>query len=287
MNFFRTGRVPDYAGAMRSILTALFVFLVAPPCLISQKAEADLRARLIDKPLYLRGEWGADKLAFDAAGHPEKTLAPVSFTLAGVDIRSVKLTSKGLVLGGQRVGLEFEKDVPKRVRLEGMTIRIKNPVDGDFTAALNAIFVDGLADLVPQLPPYWQIFAQKHLASPDAPAAPVRDSTLSAATVAKQPAGTAKPRRVGGGVTPPRLATKVDPEFSETARAMKYSGIVLVNLIVDKEGKPNHLQILRPLGLGLDEQALAAVSRYTFQPAMEGESPVAVELNVEVNFQIF
>jgi protein TonB len=68
---------------------------------------------------------------------------------------------------------------------------------------------------------------------------------------------------------------------------MKYSGVVLVNLIVDAEGMPSHLQILRPTGLGLDEQALAAVSRYTFQPAMLHGKPVAVELNVEVNFQIF
>jgi protein TonB len=37
----------------------------------------------------------------------------------------------------------------------------------------------------------------------------------------------------------------------------------------------------------LDEQAVAAVSQYTFQPAMENGAPVVVELNVEVNFQIF
>jgi protein TonB len=50
---------------------------------------------------------------------------------------------------------------------------------------------------------------------------------------------------------------------------------------------PNHLQIVHATGLGLDEQALAAVSQYTFQPAMRNGSPVAVELNIEVNFQIF
>ena len=68
---------------------------------------------------------------------------------------------------------------------------------------------------------------------------------------------------------------------------MKYSGIVVVNLVLDASGKPDRVQILRPAGLGLDEEAVAAVSQYTFQPAMEGGVPVAVELNVEVNIEFF
>jgi TonB family protein len=282
---------------MRLILTALLAFLVAPSCLVAQKTEADLRTRLIDKPLYLRGEWGADTLAFDDAGHLVGAVAPVPFTLAGVDVRSAKLTAKELVLEGQRVGLEFDKDVPKRVGLvvreksgktspEEVTIRIQTPADGDFTAGLDAIFTESIADLVPQLPPFWQRFAQQHLLPPGASAAPVADSGPAVGGVL-QPPTTARPRRIGGGVTQPQLLTKVDPAFGEAARAMKYSGIVLVDFVVDAEGMPSHFRILHPVGLGLDEQAVAAVSQYTFQPAMENGAPVVVELNVEVNFQIF
>jgi TonB family protein len=283
---------------MRCALTALLVFLVLPSCLVAQKTEADLRTRLLKKPLYLRGEWNSDKLAFDAAGHPDKTLPPVSFTLAGVDIRSVKLTAKELVLDGQRVGLEFDKDVPKRVGLvvrdstggtspQTMTIRIQTPTDGDFTAALDAIFVDSLADLVPQFPSYWQAFAQEHLLPPGTSAAPAHDAAPAAAAGTEQPAGTAKPFKMGGPISNPRLLTHVDPGFDNTARAMKYTGTVLVNFMVDATGKTSHFRILHPVGLGLDEQALAAVSQYTFEPAKENGVPVAVELNVEVNFQIF
>jgi protein TonB len=39
--------------------------------------------------------------------------------------------------------------------------------------------------------------------------------------------------------------------------------------------------------MGLDEKALEAVRQYKFKPAMENGKPVLVELNVEVNFQIF
>jgi protein TonB len=47
------------------------------------------------------------------------------------------------------------------------------------------------------------------------------------------------------------------------------------------------VNILHPAGLGLDENAVGAVEQYTFKPAMQDGKPVAVELNVEVNFQIF
>jgi len=41
------------------------------------------------------------------------------------------------------------------------------------------------------------------------------------------------------------------------------------------------------VGMGLDEKAIEAVKQYKFRPAMEGGKPVLVELNIEVNFQIF
>ena len=45
--------------------------------------------------------------------------------------------------------------------------------------------------------------------------------------------------------------------------------------------------LFRSVGMGLDEKAVEAVKQYKFKPAMEGGKPVTVELNIEVNFQIF
>jgi protein TonB len=94
-------------------------------------------------------------------------------------------------------------------------------------------------------------------------------------------------RKIGGGVSSPELIFKVDPEFSEEARKAKFMGIVLVNLIVDQNGNPQNVHVLRGVGMGLDEKAVAAVKQYKFRPAKEGGKPVAVELNVQVDFQIF
>jgi len=94
-------------------------------------------------------------------------------------------------------------------------------------------------------------------------------------------------RRIGGGVSSPILVTQVEPEFSEEARKAKFQGLVTVTLVVDSNGDPKNVRVLRGVGMGLDEKAVEAVRQYKFKPAMENGKPVAVQLNVEVNFQIF
>lgn len=94
-------------------------------------------------------------------------------------------------------------------------------------------------------------------------------------------------RKIGGGVSTPIVIHSVPPEYSPEAKAAKTEGIVLVNLIVDQQGIPQNVHVVRGLGNGLDEKAVEAVSQYRFKPAMENGSPVRVELNVEVNFKFF
>jgi periplasmic protein TonB len=93
-------------------------------------------------------------------------------------------------------------------------------------------------------------------------------------------------KQVGGGVSAPVLLYKVEPEFTEEARKAKLSGNVLVNLWVDEKGNPVHVHVVRGLGMGLDERAVAAVKLYRFKPAMENGKPVVVEMNVDVVFTI-
>jgi protein TonB len=95
------------------------------------------------------------------------------------------------------------------------------------------------------------------------------------------------PRRIGGGVSAPQVIFQVEPEFSEEARKAKVAGNVLVNLWVDTNGNPSHVHVIRGVGMGLDDKAVEAVRQYKFKPAMENGKPVLVELNIEVNFQIF
>lgn len=86
---------------------------------------------------------------------------------------------------------------------------------------------------------------------------------------------------------PPKVLTRVDPNFSEEARKKKISGNVMVSLIVDEQGLPTDVTVVRGVGHGLDEQAIKAVRQYRFRPAMKDGKPVAQHIDIDVNFQIF
>lgn len=93
--------------------------------------------------------------------------------------------------------------------------------------------------------------------------------------------------QVGGAVRAPIAIYTPDPEFSEEARKAKFSGNVIVSLIVSADGKPRNVHVLRGVGMGLDEKAVEAVQQYKFKPALKDGKPVAVYVNIDVTFQIF
>lgn len=93
---------------------------------------------------------------------------------------------------------------------------------------------------------------------------------------------------LGAGDTAPSIVYSVDPEFSDEARRNKFQGICLVTLIVNEHGDPVNPHVVRPLGMGLDENAIAAVKKYKFRPAMKGgRIPVAMQITIEVNFRLY
>lgn len=92
--------------------------------------------------------------------------------------------------------------------------------------------------------------------------------------------------RIGGGVSPPAVVFKVEPEYSEEARKAKFQGSVLLSIIVDASGKPRDVRVTRTCGLGLDEKAVEAVMKWRFRPGLKDGKPVPVVATVEVNFRL-
>jgi alkaline phosphatase D len=91
--------------------------------------------------------------------------------------------------------------------------------------------------------------------------------------------------KIGGGVTPPQLVKHVEANFADEALRARVRGLILIGMIVEKDGIPSHVHVIRGLGHGLDEKAVESVTQYRFKPAMMNGAPVRVEVNVEVNFQ--
>jgi TonB family protein len=92
--------------------------------------------------------------------------------------------------------------------------------------------------------------------------------------------------RIGGGVSAPVPTVRPEPEYSEEARAAKWQGAVLLQLVVDPSGVPQNIQVVRPLGLGLDQKAIEAVQKWRFRAGLKDGQPVPVMANIEVNFRL-
>ena len=91
---------------------------------------------------------------------------------------------------------------------------------------------------------------------------------------------------VGGDVASPLLIRKVEPSYTEKARDAKLEGSVMLSIEIWEDGKPHNIQVLRGIGMGLDEQAVEAVEQWEFKPGTKNGKPVRVLAQVQVTFRL-
>jgi TonB family protein len=92
--------------------------------------------------------------------------------------------------------------------------------------------------------------------------------------------------RAGGEISAPSPIYKVEPEYSQEARDARLQGTVVLRAVIDADGRPGEIRVLRPLGMGLDEKAIEAVSQWRFRPGVKDGQPVPVQANIEINFRL-
>jgi TonB family protein len=91
---------------------------------------------------------------------------------------------------------------------------------------------------------------------------------------------------VGGSITPPRPVYSPEPQYTEQARKSNLQGTCTLGLIVEKDGYPCNIRVLKGIGMGLDENAIETVKTWKFEPAIKDGQPVRVEIAVEVSFHL-
>jgi TonB family protein len=100
------------------------------------------------------------------------------------------------------------------------------------------------------------------------------------------------------GVVGPKAIYAPNPEFSDKARSKKVSGTCVFSVVVDTKGNPQDIQLVKSIGDGLnpklrsaaaslDQNAMAAVHQYRFEPAKLKGIPVPYRVNIEVTFRIY
>jgi protein TonB len=91
--------------------------------------------------------------------------------------------------------------------------------------------------------------------------------------------------QVGGIIKPPERIHYVAPVYSQLALDAKIQGSVKLKCTIDEMGRVVGMQVVKSLPL-LDESALDAVSQWRYKPTLLNGVPVAVSMEVTVDFRI-
>ena len=333
----------------------------APAGQAGEITEAELRAKLVGRPLFLRGLYLDETLHFNMNGDLIGQSPKGSFTLCGVFVDHVRLTKKTLELEGVRFGVHFEGEAPweeqstsfdriqitpkkkhQVIEIDRQLVVIPKKKDekaaekkkpeaaapevgaaqggsaasgnsDETTAAasssdsasqnqgagnsvtmvngkelppgattspaeaaerlrkaIDKIFAPDLdGKMVAEMPAYWQYFYQ---AQESHKWLEPTDQTLV---------------HPGPGVDGPKLLKNVVPESNDFAQKGEVAGVASYKVILDPQGKILAVAVYRPIGFGLDENAVAAIEKSTFAGAVKDGKPVASVIDVAVNFRIY
>ena len=91
--------------------------------------------------------------------------------------------------------------------------------------------------------------------------------------------------RVGASMKPPKRIKYVEPEYPAVALPSHVHGTVLIEATIGADGKVQDAKVLLSIPL-LDRAALDAVRQWEYEPSRLNGVPVAVIMNVMVNFTL-
>ena len=93
--------------------------------------------------------------------------------------------------------------------------------------------------------------------------------------------------RAGGAVSAPRLIREVKPGYTTEALRSRIQGSVVLEAVVTADGCASQIRIVRSLDRGgLDEEAIAAVAQWRFEPGRLGTTPVNVLVRIVLDFTV-
>lgn len=79
-----------------------------------------------------------------------------------------------------------------------------------------------------------------------------------------------------------------EPPYSDEARKAKLQGLVTLRVLIGSDGRAKRIQVVKGLGMGLDESAARAVRAWRFVPARDAQKqPLATWVTIETRFQLF
>ncbi len=136
--------------------------------------------------------------------------------------------------------------------------------------ALDSVFAGGIdARMIAAMPAFWRLYYQAAAAHgefrPTDPAVKSQDAVDRKA----------------------ELLSITDPGSNQYAQTSGVAGLALYHVVVGPDGQAQEIAVARPIGFGLDQNAVAAIRNAKFAPALENGKPVPVLLDLVVEFRIY
>src|SRR5688572_27393085 len=94
------------------------------------------------------------------------------------------------------------------------------------------------------------------------------------------------PVRVGGQIQAPALVRRVDPVYPDVAVAAHIRGVVILEAVVDREGRVVDVKVLRTANRLLDDAAITAVRQWQYRPLVLNGLPEPFVLTVVLTFSL-
>ena len=252
-------------GLFTSSLLGIWLFVLIPGQVAKSQTPQDFLDSLVDQRLILRhfGDVKEAKLKKDKLADAKGTCD------VAVQVRSATWDPGIARLHWEQIGLPYVPGKPRGV--------CKNTVvltDGSIEIAAFALDepADSLAaslSWILQTPEQYLAAEGIHFDLPPEP------DLLNVAPAPPQP------------FTPPKILFTVDPAFSEDARRAKYQGSLIISMYVGTDGRIHRPNVMRKLGLGLDEMALNVLPMWRFEPARKLDKSIAVQQSVEIDFRLY
>lgn len=254
--------------------------------------EKQLQNDYVGKYWVIHGFYDGAELRFDSSSKLISGGPPQPWTVAGVEVTSLKLHPDNVEIKGKRVAYTYDtaqhKFTPvyrvlrknRKQEVEPVKIIVEEGGAADEAGirhTLAQVLLPEHAELNLDVPGYWRPF----LAHGEQP----RIKPWPGSVVGRL--GDVRVYSPGSEVKQPRPISTPDPVYSEQARQAGFQGTLVLRMIIDKDGHPRDVRIARPLGLGLDDKAVEAVQGWQFKPAEREGEPVAVQMDVEVTFRLF
>lgn len=233
----------------------------------------DLKNQYGHKALILRTPFQAGTQEFDSDGKPLKAPPAGKWIMHGtIMAQKIKLDSGSLLIEGPQVAVEpLKQDKSKLIATPlGKSVKVEIRLDHEMASLeearelLNKVFVLDDTNVEHTMPEYQRPGV-------------VPEKTYK---IDLKEAGQDK-------VTPPVSIYAPEPDYSIDARNEKYEGTVVLSVIIDATGQVAKIRLKRPLGRGLDTQAIETVKSWRFKPAMKDGQGVPVEMIVEIYFHLF